>query len=90
MHAGLGKALEQAVTSQLSTGDPALLLEEGISALRQASTLDPRNVETYKQWRATVAGLADLQPEKKEELLKEAARLDETIARLTAPPVTAA
>lgn len=84
-HFGLGKALELAVTSQLSTGDPALLLEEGIAAFRQASTLDPRNIETYKQWRTTVAALAERQSGKKDEHLKEVARLDETIARLTTP-----
>lgn len=85
VHAGLGKALELGVSSQLSIGDPTILLEEGIAALRHASTLDPRNVETYRLWRTTVTALAERQSDKKEEHMKEVARLDETIARLTTP-----
>lgn len=41
-HAGLAKALEDAVSYQLWTGDPEQLREETMAAHRQATALDPK------------------------------------------------
>jgi hypothetical protein len=86
-HSGLAEALAKSVISKLSTGDPVRELEESIEEFRHAASLDRRNANIHRQWRRAVDEISKMQPEKKDEHLKEVARLDEVIAGLTAAKV---
>jgi hypothetical protein len=86
-HSGLGEALAQSVISRLSTADPVRALEESVAEFQHAASLDRRNATVHRGWRRTVDELAKAQVEKKDEHLKEVARLDGIIASLMVPKV---